>query len=412
MFHSVRSGRAIVFATTALGGLGLGGAAHAQDSNFEIYGFAQVDYIQDFNRVHPDWEATLRPSRIPTIDGLYGDDGQATISARQSRFGVKGSQPIGGSPLEFKFEFDLYGVGVDAGQTTFRLRHAYGSWKGFLAGQTNSAFMDIDIFPNTIDYWGPTGMVFLRNPQIRYTYLTGPHQFAVAIEKPGNDIDAGSIRAIDPTLGANIQADEKYPDLTGHYRYTGGWGHVQLAGIVRSIGFETIGTENNEPNGAETGWGLNLTSNVKVGQKDVIHLGVVYGEGIASYMNDGGTDLGPELHPGVVQPLPGEEAGDLEPKSLPLLGLTAYYDHYWNDQWSTSIGWSQTKVENTNFQQDDAYQTGQFASVNLLYTPDPRLMFGVEYLWGQREDFDGALGEDNRIQVTAKYSFSSKDFMR
>jgi hypothetical protein len=57
--------------------------------------------------------------------------------------------------------------------------------------QTNSLFMDGDIFPNTIDYWGPTGMVFLRNPQLRYTYRDGPDQFAVAIEKPGNDIDAG-----------------------------------------------------------------------------------------------------------------------------------------------------------------------------------------------------------------------------
>ena len=25
--------------------------------------------------------------------------------------------------------------------------------------------MDPDVFPNTIDYWGPTGMMFLRNPQ-------------------------------------------------------------------------------------------------------------------------------------------------------------------------------------------------------------------------------------------------------
>jgi hypothetical protein len=27
-----------------------------------------------------------------------------------------------------------------------------------------------DIFPNTIDYWGPTGMVFYRNQQARYSF--------------------------------------------------------------------------------------------------------------------------------------------------------------------------------------------------------------------------------------------------
>lgn len=410
MFQDLRQSRAIILATTALGGLALAGSVHAQEASFEIYGFAQADYIQDFNRVNPAWDDTLRPSRIPTIDGQFGEDGQAVISVRQSRFGVKGIQPINGSPLEVKFEFDLFGVGVDEGQTTIRLRHFYGKWRSFLAGQTNSVFMDGDVFPNTIDYWGPSGMVFLRNPQIRYTYLSGPHELAVAIEKPGNDIDPGGIRTIDPALGSGIQGDEKIPDLTAHYRYTGGWGHVQLAGIVRWIGFETIGTEDNEPNGEETGWGLNLTSNVKVGDKDVMHLGVVYGEGIASYMNDGGVDLAPEFHPAAVQPIPGEVEGTFEPKSVPLLGLIAYYDHYWNDRWSSSVGWSQTKVDNTNFQEPSAFQTGQYASINLLYTPDPRLLFGIEYLWGQREDFDGATGDDNRLQLTAKYSFSSKDF--
>jgi len=50
--------------------------------SFEVYGFAQVDYIQDFNRVNPNWAATLRPSRIPTLDGLFGADGESILSAR------------------------------------------------------------------------------------------------------------------------------------------------------------------------------------------------------------------------------------------------------------------------------------------------------------------------------------------
>jgi len=29
--------------------------------------------------------------------------------------------------------------------------------------------MDDDMWPNIVDYWGPSGMVFLRNPQIRWT---------------------------------------------------------------------------------------------------------------------------------------------------------------------------------------------------------------------------------------------------
>ena len=28
--------------------------------------------------------------------------------------------------------------------------------------------MDIDVFPNSVEYWGPNGMVFFRNVQVRY----------------------------------------------------------------------------------------------------------------------------------------------------------------------------------------------------------------------------------------------------
>lgn len=371
---------------------------------FEIYGFAQADYVQDFKRVNPAWDDTLRPSRIPT-NGEFGSNGQSIISVRQTRFGVQAQQPIGGQDLYVKFEFDLFGVGVDEGQTTFRLRHAYGSWGPLLAGQTNSLFMDGDTFPNTIDYWGPAGMVFLRNPQVRYTFKSGPHQLAAALEKPGNDIDPGNIRTLDPELGSSIQNDEKLPDLTGQYRYTGDWGHVQLAGIVRRVGFETLGTVDNQPKNHKTGWGVNLSSNIKVFSKDVIHLAAVYGEGIASYMNDGGTDLGPR---GQLQP-DGTIAG-LRAGAVPTLGLVAYYDHYWNDVLSTSIGWSQHRQYNLSFQAPEAFASGQYASVNLLWTPHKRILMGGEFLWGQRKDNDGSKGDDSRLQFSFKYAFSSDDF--
>jgi hypothetical protein len=277
------------------------------------------------------------------------------------------------------------------------LRHAYGSWGPFLGGQTNSAFMDIDIFPNVVDYWGPPGMVFLRTPQVRFTFLDGEDmRAAVALENAGNDIDTGNIRTIDPSLADSIRAREEVPDLTGHFRYMGGWGHVQVAGILRDVGYETVGDPAG-PNGSKTGWGINLTSNIKVGERNKFLLGFVTGDGIASYMNDGGMDLAPENEP--------ENA--LEAKAVPLEGLSLYYDHYWNDQFSSSVGWSRTQVDNTSFQDPSAFHHGDYASVNVLYTPADSLLFGVEALWGEREDNDGSSGEDLRIQFSAKYSFGA-----
>jgi len=382
------------------------GAGHARaDDNkykFDFYGFAQLDGIYDGNRVDPNWEDTLRPSKIPTDNnpGIFGSDGQTLASVKQSRFGVTGDLPTNTNvgDVKFKFEFDLFGVGADAGQTTIRFRHIYGEWGPVLAGQTNSVFMDIDVFPNVVDYWGPDGMVFLRNPQFRVTpYRTENSHFAIALEKPSNDIDVGTIRELDPELGANLQNDEKWPDLTAHYYYSDTWGHFQIAGIVRDVAYDSKGTPDNEPKGSQIGWGVNVTGHLAVLEKDKIIGGVVYGHGIASYMNDGGVDLAPG----------GTSLSDIHAEAVPLLGVVAYYDHYWSSEWSTSLGYSSTRVDNTSLQEPTAYHNGQYASINLLYTPSSNILFGCEGLWGRRTDNNGATGDDARVQFTVKYSFGA-----
>jgi hypothetical protein len=376
-----------------------------RDHNLELYGFVQLDAIQDFKRVNPDWDATLRPSRIPTEKGQFGGNGQSIFSVRQSRLGAKATGNIWGKPYEAKFEFDLYGTGVDAGQTTFRVRHMYAKWGPLLFGQTNTLFMDGDIFPNVVDYWGPTGMVFVRTPQIRWTFLdNNGWTAAVALEHPSDDIDPGNIRLIDEDIAANIQANEELPDLTAAVRYGGGWGHVRLAGILRKVGYDTRGTDGNEPDGHKTGWGLNLTGSANLGMFTP-RLGVVYGRGIATYMNDGGMDLAPAIATftdgNQIVIVPKAEA-------VKLLGVSAYVDINWTKQWTSALGYSFTKVDNTNFQDATAFHKGEYASANLLYARDS-LLAGLEFLWGKRTDNDGDTGTDTRMQATFKWSFSSNN---
>jgi len=400
--HSHFTGTSMAVALAAMAATPV---ARADDPvrEFSIYGFAQADYIQDFGgRLSPDWDDAFRPSKIG-IDGEYGTDGQSSLSVKQSRFGVKGTMPTGieGKPFDFKFEFDLFGVGADAGQTTFRLRHAYGEWGSLLAGQTNSVFMDIDVFPNTIDYWGPDGMVFYRNVQIRWTpWRTDDSSFAIAIERPGNDIDSGNLRLIEGFDEVQVQNDETVPDLTAHFRTGGDWGHVQLAGILRRVGYEFKVTPEDEwQSGSELGWGLNLSSVIDTIGEDRLRLQIVYGEGIASYMNDGGMDLAPQVDRTDGVPT------DLEAKSVPLTGLVAYYDHWWTEKWSSAIGYSFTDVDNTNFQEPGAYASGQYASVNLLHYPASNIMVGAEVMYGRRENNDNASGDDVRFQFSVKYAF-------
>src|SRR6516165_6874129 len=89
--------------------------AEEPSRSFEIYGFAQVDWIQDTKRVDPNWMDAFRPSKIAAPEGEFGTNGQSDISVKQTRFGVKGTLPTGDStpPVSFKFEFDMFGVGAD-----------------------------------------------------------------------------------------------------------------------------------------------------------------------------------------------------------------------------------------------------------------------------------------------------------
>lgn len=396
----IRRTLAILSMSTAICTVAQADGTGAPQKQFEIYGFAMADAIYDFNRVDPAWDDTLRPSKIPTVEGTFGEDGQASLSVKQSKLGVKGVIPVANDmdPINFKFEFDFFGVGVDAGQTTVRLRHAWGEWGQIGAGQTNSVFMDIDVWPNVIDYWGPTGMVFYRNVQIRWTpYRDANSHFAVAIERPGNDVDAGQIRQLDPDLGANIRNNEDFPDFTAHYYYADEFAHFQIAGILRSVGFETLGTPDNEPSDDKFGWGVNLSGHINTFERDKLIGQIVFGEGIASYMNDGGTDLAP-----------GGTLLDPEAETVPLVGIMAYYDHYWNEAFSTTFGYSLTEVSNTSLQAPEAYHRGEYASINLLWAPDPNILMGGELLWGQRTDNDGQSGDDVRFQFSIKYSFGTE----
>ncbi len=365
-------------------------AVKGEEGTFSIYGFAQTDLIQDFNRLDPDWNAAMRPSKIPTTDGLYGDDGETIFSVRQTRLGVEAAYPTGAGLLETKLEFDFFGTGSDAGQTTIRPRHLYGKIGSFLAGQTHSLFMDINVFPNSIDYWGPSGMVFLRNLQLRWTPVDGENgSFAVALEDPGNDVNWG----VNEQQVDGLSSKNELPDLTARYNYRGDWGHVQLGGVLRQVGFETITNDGFSPSDDAVGWGLNLSTNINLFERDRIILSTVYGEAIVNYMNDGGSDV-------VVV--------NGEAETLPLLGVVAFYDHYWSNTLSSAFGYSFTEIDNHEEQSGDSFKVGQYGSVNLLWTPWDKVLFGVEYQYGEREDKDGATGEDHRIQFTFKYSFDTE----
>ncbi len=115
--------------------LGIAPHAMAQPASIEVYGFAMLDMGINLNTIDPNWFDTMRLNKLPSFEGEFGEDGVAFAGVRQSRLGVRGFTPTAMGELRTTFEFELFGTGVDEGQTTFRLRHAYGELGKVGAGQ-------------------------------------------------------------------------------------------------------------------------------------------------------------------------------------------------------------------------------------------------------------------------------------
>ncbi len=408
--NSVRAQRAIADISAALGGNPYGpspspstasAAAQAPPKpSFEIYGFTMLDIGENFKQIDPNWFDTMRVTKLPSFENQYGEDGSFFAGVRQSRFGVRSSTPTTMGDLKTTFEFELFGTGVDQGQTTFRLRHAYGELGAFGAGQYWSPFMDPDVFPNSLEYWGPTGMVFFRNVQLRWMPITGDASLTLALERPGASGDAGVYA--DRVELQNIRPRFPLPDFSGSYKYSQKWGYVRAAGMLRLIKWDDVLADQFDLSGDATGWGINLSSNVNFGENDVLRLQFVFGEGIQNYMNDSPVDIG------IVNDL-SNPVTPIRGEPIPITGLVLFLDHRWNEKFTSSFGYSRQDNDNTDAQAPDAFKIGEYALGNVLYYPVPNVMMGGELQWGRRENFsDGFQSDGFKVQFSFKYNFSWK----
>ncbi|HEV8507595.1 MAG TPA: DcaP family trimeric outer membrane transporter [Chitinophagaceae bacterium] len=371
--------------------------------SLRVYGFAMVDMGYNFDQIDPRWFDALRLNRLPKYKDQFAPDGTFFFGVRQTRFGVAGYTPTKIGDLKVVYEFDMFGTGSDEGQTTMRLRYAYGELGRFLAGQATSPFMDDDAWPNTIEYWGPCGMVFYRNVQIRYAPIkTADKELFIALERPGAGADKGTISIPELPPLDSVKAQLSAPDVSAHFKKRGKWGSVQLAGILRPLKWKDTRVNNfgNDLSGSVTGWGANLSAVLNLGKSTVFRGSYVYGEGIENYMQDAPNDVGTVIN-----------GNSIDGKALPVSGIVAWLDHNWNPMVWTSLGYSTVSIDNTETAQGTtSYKKGQYALLTIGTTPFTNTMAAIEFQWGQREGEDGFKADCTKIQVSFKYNFSTTFF--
>ena len=312
-----------------------------------------------------------------------GDDNNTEprffMTASQTRFGVAADM----DEALLKLEGDFRGAPNTA---NFRIRHAYAALEHILVGQTWSVFSDVSAIPLTVEGEGPPNSATERTVQVRVRgkLFDGRASWAAAVESPGVDIAAPDTLQLEPAF-------QSFPDFTARIRRGGEWGHLQLAGLGRSI---TVREQSGELNYL-AGWGFLFSGTIWFTSSNQILFELVGGKGISRYIS-GVTGRGLDV---------AWNPAAQEFETIPILGASLSFSKNWHPNWFSYLTLGTTGVENKDFEPDSAFSNGQYLAVSLFYERIAGRRIGVEYNRGRRENKDGQTGTANRISFSLVYDF-------
>jgi hypothetical protein len=351
---------------------------------FRLGGYAKVDAIYDPHPAgNPD---EFIPASFPVPRPLDDSD-NFNLNARQTRFTFEVRRPgvFEGTTMRFYLENDLYGG--SGNNYNYRLRHAYAQVGNTYLGYGFSAFMDADALPDTLDFGGPGGEILAEQVSIQQRFHLGQNGIlAISAERPESQVSSDA-------LGQNLQGTQDMPDFVVNARTQHPWGHLQLGGLLRRIGYGD-GTRSDQTfgGGAAFSGSINLTQ--REINNDHVMFSAVGGNGIARYMSDtGGSGLDASV--GI--------NGSLH--ELAGTGYYAAYTHYWSKDWRSNLVFGQVRVEHSSWLNGDALKQTDYGAVNLLWSSSPALTIGVEFLYGRLEQQDGHRTDAGRVQASVQYNF-------
>ncbi|MGA8053304.1 MAG: porin, partial [Burkholderiales bacterium] len=350
----------------------------ATDTQYLIGGYVQLDGLVTRKKQDGDEQDTFIASTIP-----FGPaDADYRLSVRQSQINWLSRTPTSLGPVWTRLEANLFPLDGKTAPTLNQLFVRLDDW--VIVGKTYSTFMDDGILPTTLDYNGPSGVTFVRQWLARGSIPFGSGwALEASVEESQADLDAGG-------ASISVHADARRPDLAARVRYEGDFGHLQLAGLSRSIKVTAespLGTRNWNVNGT----GVSLSGSLNTFGDDTLLWQAVTGKGVGRYFNDPLSATGVAL------------GSDWRFELVRSSGATLYYQHKWAPDWMTVAGVSTLWVSDEGLRPPDALRRVVYASANLLHRLTPTLIVGGEALWGEATQVGGASATNVRVQISLRY---------
>jgi len=324
------------------------------------------------------------PALVPAGGG--GSAHLFDFNPRETRFVFKTETPAGDHVIEtlLGFDFQVTNGGNERISNSYlpRIRQGYIKYRGLMVGQIWSTFTDVGALPDNLDFIGtPEGAAFNRQPLIRY--ITGPWEFALE----------NAETTLTTSTGARVLASgDRWPDLVARYTHKGDFGRIRIAGLLRELRND-VDIQPAANTDSIIGYGISLSGVIKAGERDDFRFMLNAGDGVGRY-------FGLNLANGAAI----DQDGNL--RSIPAFNGFGAYRHFWSDSWRSSAGFSFFTADNpTRFTSENVTERMWSTHANLLYSPEPRLTFGVEYRYARRILENGNDGNLSRIMFSAKYGF-------
>jgi len=348
----------------------------------------QARFVFAYNNEALGSEGRFVTSSIP-IAGTEaaGKGGRATLSANPSRFSFDIRSPTDVGYIRAFIEGDFRGEG-----DVFRLRHAFGQWRGMIVGQTWSTFSDPDAQPDGIDLEGLNAISLFRQGQARLTTELNKENtwLSVAFEDPAPSITGAQGISQVPDLIARVRWRPSEGVPLGFLR----GGHLQASLLLRQLRGEAIPNETL----STAGFGGTVSGRLPTPWSELDHIlfATYGGTGIGRYI----TDLAAE---GGQDAVFDSAANDLA--ALPVLSGYVGVEHWWGKTTRSTITFGTVVVDNLEIQAPGAYHNTFRGSLNFVWSPITRLDLVVEALTGSRENKDGQEGHASQLQIGSRLIF-------
>jgi hypothetical protein len=358
------------------------------DTSVTLGGYVKLDAIftNPSAGVGSTGDQELEAPNIPVgAAAKTGERNQVKFHARQSRLFGATSTPTRFGDVTTYVEGDFFGAPGNesvSNSNGLRMRHAYGTLGGLLAGQTWTTFSDPATYPETLDFGGPVGVIFARQAQVRWTQPFAGGQWSIALENPE------TVTAL--SNGTSFRADDdRLPDFAANAHFDTSFGKYSIAGVARQLRIDSSSAPASHEQKLATAFGVNGV--IPMFGKDDLRVSAYAGNGIGRY------SIG--FLPDALVDANGHLAAPTQWLAM------AAYRHFWTPGLRSTLALSGVAASNPSGTAAGVNRSADSAHLNVIWSPVAQTNLGVEYIYARREVQGGDSGTVNRVQASAQYFF-------